>query len=104
MPDAGCPEPAAVVDSIEKILNRFAFCLMASIVAADGAVAAVIRPLPQVPAPDFTRFRLPRRALVIFSVRIARHVPTSSRPAANQPAKPASQPAGSAETFPVKGS
>ena len=36
---------------------------MASIVAADGAVAvvAVIRPLPRVPASDFTRFRMARR-------------------------------------------
>jgi hypothetical protein len=51
MQDVGCPEPAAVVDIIERMLKRFAFCLMASIVAADGAVAvvAVIRPLPQVP-------------------------------------------------------
>jgi hypothetical protein len=32
---------AAVVDIIERKLNRFAFFLMASIVAADGAVAVV---------------------------------------------------------------
>jgi hypothetical protein len=42
MQDVGCPEPAAVVDIIERMLNRFAFCWMASIIAADGAVAVVI--------------------------------------------------------------
>jgi hypothetical protein len=48
MQDVGCPEPAAVVDINGRMLNRWALCLMASIVASNSAVAmmAVIRPLP----------------------------------------------------------
>jgi hypothetical protein len=41
MHEVGWPDPAAVVDIIERMLNRFAFSLIASIVDADGAVAVV---------------------------------------------------------------
>lgn len=51
MHDVGCPEPATVVDIIERMLNRLAFCLMTSMVAADGAalVVAVTRPSHRFP-------------------------------------------------------
>ncbi len=41
MLDVGCPKPAVVVDIIERMVNRCVFCLMASMVAADGAVDLV---------------------------------------------------------------
>jgi hypothetical protein len=41
MQDVGWPEPAAVVAIMERMLSRFAFSLIASIVDADGLVAVV---------------------------------------------------------------
>jgi hypothetical protein len=41
MQEVGCPEPAAVVDIMERMLSRFAFSLIASMVDADGSVAVV---------------------------------------------------------------
>ena len=47
MQEVGCPEPAAVVDIMERMLSRFAFSLIASMVEADGPVAVLKRILPQ---------------------------------------------------------
>jgi hypothetical protein len=39
MQEVGCPEPAAVVAIMERMLSRFAFSLIASMVDADSPVA-----------------------------------------------------------------
>jgi len=63
MQEVGCPEPAAVVDIMERMLSRFAFSLIASMVDADGPVALVAlkRPSLRGSTLDFTCFGPDRR-------------------------------------------
>src|ERR1700730_8744671 len=59
MQEVGCPEPAAVVAIIERMLSRRARSLTPSTMEADGTatgVAPIIHFLPQMHCSDFTRF------------------------------------------------
>src|SRR5579862_459085 len=72
MQEVGWPEPAAVVAIIESTLNRFAFCWIASMVAAEGAaveVALIIAPYFNIVRCKFTFFGRGVRGGFFFATR-----------------------------------
>jgi hypothetical protein len=72
MHEVGWPEPAAVVAIIDSTLNLFAFCWIASIVAAEGAaveVALIIAPYFNIVRCKFTFFGRGVRGGFFFATR-----------------------------------